>query len=41
MALRAPPPDPSTLLDVRNITKRFGTGEEAIVARKLREALTA
>jgi len=32
MALRAPPPDPSTLLDVRNITKRFGTGEEAIVA---------
>jgi len=32
MALRAPPPDPSTLLDVRNITKRFGTGDEAIVA---------
>ena len=32
MALRAPPPDPSTLLDVRNITKRFGTGEGAIVA---------
>jgi NitT/TauT family transport system ATP-binding protein len=34
MALRAHPPGPSrsTLLDVRNITKRFGTGEDAIVA---------
>jgi len=32
MALRAAPPGPSTLLDVRNITKRFGTGEGAIVA---------
>jgi NitT/TauT family transport system ATP-binding protein len=34
MALRAHPPgpSPSTLLDVRNITKRFGTGDDAIVA---------
>ena len=34
MALRAHPPGPSssTLLDVRNITKRFGTGDDAIVA---------